>query len=194
MRTRQKNGIINRLISNKNLPGQQVEQKDIDKPLTPEVSPSTPELGQNFDKEKRSTSEALEQAEPKHETSPIQDKHEQPSQAPVVSTDKSVNDSTAHNMVPAPQVEKILEEDLQEIWQTMTSDQQQQFKQSGEQTAIQISNLLQAVKVKLSEITKLIMGWLKIIPGVNKFFLEQEAKIKTDKLLDSRSRKLKTGL
>jgi len=27
------------------------------------------------------------------------------------------------------------------------------------------------------------LDWLKILPGVNKFFLEQEAKIKTDKIL-----------
>jgi len=27
------------------------------------------------------------------------------------------------------------------------------------------------------------MNWLKLIPGVNKFFLEQEAKIKTDEVL-----------
>jgi hypothetical protein len=29
---------------------------------------------------------------------------------------------------------------------------------------------------------KLIREWLLIIPGVNKYFLEQEAKIKTDKI------------
>ena len=34
------------------------------------------------------------------------------------------------------------------------------------------------------KILKLIRSWLKLIPGVNKFFLEQEAKIKTDKIVD----------
>ena len=176
------------------MPGQQVEQKDIDKPLKPEIAPSSPESGHDFDKEKISTPETAKPAEPKPETSPAQDTGEQPSRAPVSSVDEAVTDITANNTVPASQVEKIFEQDLKDIWQTMTPDQQQRFKQAGEQTAIQVSNLLQAVKVKVSEITKLIINWLKIIPGVNKFFLEQEAKIKTDKLLESRRRKLKTGL
>ena len=38
-------------------------------------------------------------------------------------------------------------------------------------------------KVKVKEIVKLIIEWLKIIPGASRYFLEQEAKIKTDKIL-----------
>jgi hypothetical protein len=37
--------------------------------------------------------------------------------------------------------------------------------------------------VSTKKIFVLIRAWLKIIPGVNRFFLEQEAKIKTDKIL-----------
>ncbi|MFH2097196.1 MAG: hypothetical protein ABII24_01445 [bacterium] len=176
------------------MPGQQVEQKDIDKPLIPEVAPIAPELGQDFIKEKTAKPEAVKELEKPLETQTSQDSQEQPGRAPVVSTDKAVDDLTADNTIPAPQVENILEEDLQDIWQSMTQEEQQEFKQAGEQAAVQISNLLQSVKVKVSEITKLIVGWLKFIPGVNKFFIEQEAKIKTDKLLESRDRKLKTGL
>ena len=30
----------------------------------------------------------------------------------------------------------------------------------------------------------LIREWLKVIPGINKFFLEQTVKIKTDKIIN----------
>ena len=43
--------------------------------------------------------------------------------------------------------------------------------------------MVSAAKVHSKKILKAIVGWLKMIPGVNKFFLEQEAKIKTDKIL-----------
>ena len=36
----------------------------------------------------------------------------------------------------------------------------------------------------LFKIIDVIKKWLSIIPGINKFFLEQEAKIKTDKIME----------
>lgn len=85
-------------------------------------------------------------------------------------------------------VEKVLEEDLSEVYFKMPKERQLEFKKKGEETARKISQLLQAVKVKVNKIFKLIMGWLRLIPGVNKHFLEQEAKIKTDKLLELREK------
>ncbi len=81
------------------------------------------------------------------------------------------------------QIEDILSLDLEEMYKQMPPDRQQLFKKVGEETAIKIHDMLKSGKVKVHKIVDLIKNWLKIIPGVNKFFLEQEAKIKTDKIL-----------
>ena len=57
------------------------------------------------------------------------------------------------------------------------------FKAEGEAVAKNIEHLLQETKIKVKKIFKLILSWLKLIPGVNNFFIKQEAKIKTDKLI-----------
>jgi citrate lyase gamma subunit len=80
-------------------------------------------------------------------------------------------------------VEKILEEDLSDTYFKMTPDVKKQFKEQGEKTALRIRELLDMTKYIAYEVVKLITDWLKIIPGVNKYFIEQEAKIKTDKIL-----------
>jgi hypothetical protein len=81
-------------------------------------------------------------------------------------------------------IENILEEDLGEIYFKLTPEEQNEFKSKGEQTARDISLLMQKTKIKAKKIIELIKNWLKIIPGINKFFLEQEAKIKADKILE----------
>ncbi|MBU1130551.1 hypothetical protein KJ840_00235 [Patescibacteria group bacterium] len=86
-----------------------------------------------------------------------------------------------------PEIEKILEADLGEVYNNLSPQQQEEFKIKGEETAVQVSQLLNSAKIKFSYLAKqifgLIINWLKIIPGVNKFFVEQEAKIKSDKIL-----------
>ena len=49
--------------------------------------------------------------------------------------------------------------------------------------AAKIEVILQQAKVKLISLIKLIRAWLLLLPGVNRFFLEQEAKIKAEKLM-----------
>ena len=40
------------------------------------------------------------------------------------------------------------------------------------------------IAIKVKKIIGLIIDWLNIIPNVNKFFVKQNAKIKTDKILE----------
>lgn len=80
-------------------------------------------------------------------------------------------------------IEKVMEAGLEDAYKALTPTQKQEFKIKGEQTAWKIRQLLKKTRVKIKEIFKLILEWLKILPGVNKFFLEQEAKIKADKIL-----------
>jgi len=81
------------------------------------------------------------------------------------------------------EVEKVMEEGLKDAFKEMTLIQKQEFKIKGEETALQIRDLLRAAHIQVKKIFRLIVEWLKMIPGINRFFLEQEAKIKTDKIL-----------
>lgn len=80
------------------------------------------------------------------------------------------------------EVEEIMEEGLEDVFDELTPTQQQEFKIKGEETARKISNLIRQGKAKVKNIFKLIFEWLKTLPGINRFFLEQEAKIKADKI------------
>ncbi len=81
-------------------------------------------------------------------------------------------------------IERILEEDLSEIYFKLPVSEQAKFRTTGEQAAREINTLLSSTTVKLKKIIEVITNWLKLIPGVNKFFLQQEAKIKADRLLN----------
>ena len=81
-------------------------------------------------------------------------------------------------------VEKILSEGLDDTYANLSPIAQQEFKLKGEQTASAIREMLRATKVKAKKIFQLILEWLSLLPNVNKFFLEQEAKIKTDRIIE----------
>lgn len=81
------------------------------------------------------------------------------------------------------QIENILSDNLAEAYQSLTPEQQSQFKIVGEKTASQVNALLSETKVKVNKIINLIKFWLSYLPGINKFFLEKEAKIKTDAII-----------
>lgn len=87
------------------------------------------------------------------------------------------------------EVESILAEDLADVYAQLPAAVQQKFRAEGEQVASRIVLLLQAVHIKAKAIVLLIRNWLRIIPGVNRYFLEQEAKIKTDRVLALTKRK-----
>ncbi len=80
-------------------------------------------------------------------------------------------------------IETALEEGLSELYTAMPPTLQAEFRQKGEETSSKIISILQKGKDVAKKVFEAIVEWLKLIPGVNKFFLEQEAKIKTDKIL-----------
>lgn len=81
------------------------------------------------------------------------------------------------------EVEQVMTEGLEDTYRQLDPAAQARFKQVGEQTARAIAGLLEQTKLQARKVLELLVAWLRIIPGVNKFFLEQEAKIKADKLL-----------
>jgi len=80
-------------------------------------------------------------------------------------------------------IEKVMEDGIKDAFIELTPIQKQEFKMKGEETAYKIRQLLRKTHIKIKDIFKLLLEWLKMLPGVNKFFLEQEAKIKADKIL-----------
>lgn len=81
-------------------------------------------------------------------------------------------------------VEQILEKDLGELYASLPDNAKPIFKQKGEEVSTQISTMVQTFRVEAARVVRLIRDWLLTIPNVNKHFLEQEAKIKTDAILE----------
>ena len=81
------------------------------------------------------------------------------------------------------QMEHIMEEGLEDAYKELTPVQRQEFKMKGEETATKIRQLLRATHIKVQKIFQLLLQWLKMLPGISRYFLEQEAKIKLDKML-----------
>ena len=80
-------------------------------------------------------------------------------------------------------VEDILSQGMENVFLSMDAHTQEVFRIEGEKTAKKINSLMQKAKIKVSELISLIGNWLKIIPRVNKYYLEQEAKIKADAIM-----------
>lgn len=107
----------------------------------------------------------------------------------------SITDPATHPASPPAQasvekdevfkaVEKILEDGLGDYYNQLPEPAKVRFQQKGEQVAGEIAMMVRGLKVKVKQVILLIRDWLLTIPGVNKFFLEQEAKIKTDRILE----------
>lgn len=92
-----------------------------------------------------------------------------------------------HKSTLDKEIENVLSEGLEQLYWEMPELQRQIFKTKGERVATQIRALLGEATVRVQDIFRLIVDWLKALPGVSRFFIEQEAKIKTDKLTKLRS-------
>ncbi|MEK7580494.1 MAG: hypothetical protein AAB465_02710 [Patescibacteria group bacterium] len=94
------------------------------------------------------------------------------------------------------QIETILTEDMGELYSSLPEAVKSEFIRRGEETAGKIEKLISKTKIIADKIVSLIINWLKIIPGINRIFLEQESKIKTDKILGlvERQRKSKISI
>lgn len=84
------------------------------------------------------------------------------------------------------QVEGVMAKGLEEIYLSLPPEKRAEFKRVGEETAVKVNQLLEKTKVNIGKIVNLIKKWLSLLPGVNKMFLEQEAKIRTDEIMKLR--------
>jgi len=86
-------------------------------------------------------------------------------------------------------IEKILSEDLENLYKNLPENRKVEFRQEGEMAARQIEKQLFGDNFAVAKIIKIIAIWLKMIPDVNKFFLDQTTKIKVDELLKMKEKK-----
>ncbi len=84
----------------------------------------------------------------------------------------------------AEDVQKILEDGLEEAIVAMPEDAKQRFLQKGKEIGTIVSDMVRRYKVEVKRVLHMLKEWLTAIPGINKFFLEKEAKIKTDRILE----------
>ncbi|KPJ85965.1 hypothetical protein AMJ57_01055 [Parcubacteria bacterium SG8_24] len=82
------------------------------------------------------------------------------------------------------EIERLLEKKLWEVYLALPDSLRPRFKATGEQTAAQLRSMLDRSSIKPEKVDGLIRRWLKIIPRVCRFFLRQEAKIKTDEYME----------
>lgn len=98
-----------------------------------------------------------------------------------VSVASAVNDPRAGVL---KQVEALLSEGLQQLYLSLPETRRAAFKQKGEQIANTITDMIMYGKAKVKEVWSLITSWLGTISGVNKYYVEQEIKIKTDRIME----------
>ncbi|BFD25032.1 MAG: hypothetical protein JST_000352 [Candidatus Parcubacteria bacterium] len=145
--------------------GRKIEQAPV--PSSPEVL-TGPE---------RKSEQAPERGAEKGETAPVT----VPMVTPVAPVAK---EPPTYKERRAKLIDETLSEGLGNTYLAMSPERQKVFKVKGEETVAKINNLLDETKVKINKIVSLIKKWLSLIVGVNKFYLDQEAKIKADKILN----------
>jgi hypothetical protein len=82
----------------------------------------------------------------------------------------------------------LADESLQRIYAELPPATQGKFRSAGEALAARIEQMLTIGKVNLRAAHDGIEGWLSIIPRANRWYLQQEAKTKTDAILMLASR------
>jgi len=104
-----------------------------------------------------------------------------PIPATVAQTSKTTADQEE---IVLHKVESILSEGMEKVYLSMDASSQAIFKAKGEETSQKISNLLTHTKVQIKQVISLIVDWLRLVPNINKYYIEQEAKIKADAIMD----------
>lgn len=83
----------------------------------------------------------------------------------------------------------LADESLQRIYAGLPPVVQGRFRDDGSTLAAWIETAITTGKLILKELHHHIVAWLRIIPRVNHWYLQQEAKVKTDAILAIRARR-----
>jgi hypothetical protein len=140
----------------------------------PEIPHPTPEVGVGDIEQAIEHQAAATESAP--EVQPV-DLVPPPNQTPIPLAAQQPAETLVKN------IEDTMSEGLEDAYKGMDPALQQQFKQTGEETANAISKLLQQSKIQVKKIVTLLLRWLRLIPRVNPYYLEQQAKIKADAIV-----------
>lgn len=86
------------------------------------------------------------------------------------------------------ELEEILADNVMEVYQMLSPKEQEQFRKAGEEAVTKIEVLVTQFKATARAVLQIIRQWLRTIPRINTLFLEQESKIKTDRVLKMQQR------
>jgi hypothetical protein len=120
---------------------------------------------------------------------------EQPAETPTPkkSATTTIAPAATPAVAPAPvaektevrrQIESILQGGLTDMYMQMQPAERAAFSKSANETASKLELLVSQFKANAREVLAIIRAWLTKIPRVNKYFLEQSSKIKTDEILE----------
>ncbi len=158
-----------------------------DKPCAQNAAASCPVSPEQFNVGKKIES-SLEVTTEKPELKNESPKKPGSVKEPVLTPSKLVNDAATvlsddYHRQREQAIENILADGMDQIFLKMNPQEQVAFKLEGERAATKINQLLDKAKVGVGKVISVILRWLGLIPNANKFYLEQEAKIKADKIL-----------
>ena len=107
----------------------------------------------------------------------------------MVQPEPTSGEPTAPSQAGAPadptvvEIKKVLGQGLGPAYYQMDPQHQQHFLAEEETAALKIKMMLVTGRIRAKKIFKIVFNWLRLIPLVSTFFLKQEAKIKTDRIL-----------
>lgn len=175
-------------------------------PVMPEVTPAQPVISEPpAVPEKLAVAEtpAVELPPPPEnipektaETAPTETEQPQLSKAqvpaqPVTPTPAAPVQTQPEKTETRKQIESILQEGLAPIFLQMDPKERLAFTASANEAASKLEILVTQFTASAKEVLRLIKAWLSKIPRVNKYFLEQASKIKTDEILLIQTQKKK---
>ncbi|MBI2485166.1 hypothetical protein HYW18_03405 [Candidatus Uhrbacteria bacterium] len=147
-----------------------------------EASPEQPRVDVDAPVEQRAEDHEVASPAPVETPSPLHEGAEPAAPVSLPAPAESVATAAPAKDPLSEAIEGVLEEDLGEVYGHMDPETQKVFRAKGEEVAGRLRVMMAGAKLSLRKVIGMIRGWLQMIPGVNKFFLEQEAKIKTDKI------------
>ncbi len=107
------------------------------------------------------------------------------------STNQPIVEPVAQKSVIRKDIEGVLSDGLSQVYQGMTPKEQEIFRLKGDEAASKIEEMMLGFTATAKKVVAIIRAWLAFIPRANKYFLEQESKVKTDEILKLQKKKKK---
>ncbi|SRR6056297_377592 len=109
----------------------------------------------------------------------------QPPERPTAAEKKSKKEPVKEKVIgPLGEVSDILFEGYGDIFEKMSSKEREEFIDGGKEIAEEVRKSLDKNKIQEGRILKAVRQWLRVLEDKNKAFVEQEAKKKTDRILE----------